>query len=200
MFISHHSVSFFKRTVHTPTVYALSTIAHSSKLHAKRGSSIGVDSVPASFLFPSRNIFPELAQKYIPNEEIENTSLENLNIEDFEFEEKCDYWNLKDFQQIVNLRLIFAKIGKLKRKLVYRRTKNDLDEIIRLAETTKILREQSMKYWERNKVLASLDIRNKDYRITSSQIDHTPADMEEFRIQIKELPFYFIVTKIYCNK
>ena len=44
-----------------------------------------------------------------------------------------------------------------------------------------------MKYWEKNKVLASLDLKNKDYRITSAQIDHTPPDIEEFRTQIKEL-------------
>ena len=43
-----------------------------------------------------------------------------------------------------------------------------------------------MKYWERNKVLTSIDIKNKD-RITSAQIDHTPADILEFRTQIKEL-------------
>ncbi|CAL5440449.1 unnamed protein product [Camellia sinensis] len=49
MFICQNNISFFKRTVHTPTTYALSTIAHSSELRAKRGGTIGVDFVPASF-------------------------------------------------------------------------------------------------------------------------------------------------------
>ena len=77
---------------------------------------------------------------------------------------------------------------KLEKAPKFRRnSKEKLDSLIKIAEETQVLGEDPIKYWNRNKILAHLDIKNVDYNIKTAKGDHTPLDVEEFGKQIKEL-------------
>lgn len=75
-------------------------------------------------------------------------------------------------------------------QLEHKQKKSDrakLEELIQLAETTQVLGENPIKYWERNKILAHLDIKNPDYKISTAKIAYSNLDRDEFDKQIEEL-------------
>ena len=58
---------------------------------------------------------------------------------------------------------------------------------MQIAEITSIIRTDTMKFWERNKILAHLTIANKEYKIRTSEPKYSFEDIKEFKIQINEL-------------
>ena len=63
----------------------------------------------------------------------------------------------------------------------------NIDDLIQLAETAGIIGTNPIKFWERNKILAYLNIANKDYKIKTSELKYSLEDTKEFKIQINEL-------------
>lgn len=59
--------------------------------------------------------------------------------------------------------------------------------MIRIDKETQVLGENPIKYWERNKEVAKLDIINPDFIIITKNIDYDNKDKEEFQKQIEEL-------------
>jgi hypothetical protein len=50
-----------------------------------------------------------------------------------------------------------------------------------------IIREISMKHWDKNGIVCRINIINPNYMIKTSPIEATHKDIEEFKMYIKEL-------------
>lgn len=109
---------------------------------------------------------------------------EKDNIEEISYEE-LEEFNL-DSSQYLNQEFCLSQLEK-KHKKSKANHKEKLDELIQLAETTQIIGEDPIKHWERNKILAHLDIKNSDFNIRTQKIEYTPTYREEFEKQVEKL-------------
>ena len=62
-----------------------------------------------------------------------------------------------------------------------------IEDLIQLAETTGIIGDNPVAFWERYKVIAHLDIANKECKIRTCDPKYSSEDTKEFKIQISEL-------------
>lgn len=88
----------------------------------------------------------------------------DLDQEDFSYDEMIDE----------NEEQIFISKSKFKK------TKSELEDLIRIAEETQVWVENLIKYWEGNQEVAKLDIINPELRIITRSIDYDNKDEEEF--------------------
>ena len=58
---------------------------------------------------------------------------------------------------------------------------------MQIAETMGIIGTNLIKFWERNKISAHLNIANKEYKIRTSEPKYSIEDTKEFKIQINKL-------------
>ena len=168
--LTQNYVQIFKRSIQLPTNHLISWKQDLSELAlAKRSGTL---TEPTSFC-PSFGKYDESLN--LVTEEENWSSWENNEIEPEE---------LDNFDTT----FCFKIKEKLEKAPKFRRnSKEKLDSLIKIAEETQVLGEDPIKYWNRNKILAHLDIKNVDYNIKTAKGDYTPLDVEEFGKQIKEL-------------
>jgi hypothetical protein len=62
-----------------------------------------------------------------------------------------------------------------------------VEELLQLAKQTRIIGEDPQLHWNKNKILAKLDIINPDLTIKTTYMPSNLVDKQEFEQQIKEL-------------
>ena len=82
--------------------------------------------------------------------------------------------------ELYNFKTGIQQIGQIKNQ-------RDLDNIVKFLDQIEIIGEKPLKHWENNQIVCKLDIINPKYIIKTASIEATNQDLENFRIQIKEL-------------
>ncbi|CAL8993865.1 unnamed protein product [Prunus brigantina] len=111
------------------------------------------------------------------------------NMEELEelSKEKIDEQNNLEYDDII-FDHEYPLIGNLEPLEIMQidRPKN-LEELLQLAEQTRIIGEDPQLHWNKNKILAKLDIINPDLTIKTADMPCNLLDKQEFEQQIKEL-------------
>ena len=59
--------------------------------------------------------------------------------------------------------------------------------VIKILDEIEIIGEKTLKHWKNNRIVCKLDIINPEYIIKTTSIEATNQDVEDFKVQIKEL-------------
>lgn len=77
-------------------------------------------------------------------------------------------------------------------------TEQDIENLISKLEKMEILGENVIKYWEKDKILCELKIKNPEYIIKTKNIEATNLDIEDFKMHIEELLKLGVIRKSEC--
>jgi hypothetical protein len=72
-------------------------------------------------------------------------------------------------------------------KIQIYRIEKSLEQLIDDATNKKIIGENPLEHWDKNKLYAKLDIINLDIRIVAPDIKYTPLDIEDFKHHLEKL-------------
>ena len=102
-------------------------------------------------------------------------------------EEILDEQNSIDYDDTI-FELEYPTIGELPTlEIIQLERPKSLEELLQLAEQTRIIGEDPQLHWNKNKILAKLDIINPDLTIKTADMASNLVDKQEFEQQIKEL-------------
>ena len=62
-----------------------------------------------------------------------------------------------------------------------------IQNIIDILEKLEIIRENVLKYWEKDKIQCILKMKNSKYKIKTAKIEATNKDREDYKIHINDL-------------
>ena len=102
-------------------------------------------------------------------------------------EEILDEQNSIDYDDTI-FELEYPTIGELPTlEIIQLERPKSLEELLQLAEQTRIIGEDPQLHWNKNKILAKLDIINPDLTIKTADMASNLVDKQEFEQQIKQL-------------
>lgn len=166
--INCNYVTFFKRAIVSRTDFYLSHFSWHQHVHSELHADCG--GISNSCFDFSHDLEIEICNYFIFQYDlIIETCKQHVDnfLGDLErpyINKEIDFYDL-DLEDFCNLNFILKKIDiQIKRTRFFKKIKKqNLEEIIWLAETTQVLREDPIKYWDRNKFKSHLDIKKFTY-------------------------------------